>query len=627
MPHNSSNASSLGSLLNRYLKPSATKAKQQSSVFKIDKEEFLKCKNDPIYFIKNYCYIIHPKRGTIKFVLYGYQEELLKCFVAHRCNAVLKSRQLGISTLIAGLLFWHMLFHQSFVGLVMANKENTAKNVLKKTRFMIKALEKEQKAKRCKNIMPWGWSKFLKRNVKNIQMPNHSEIIAEACTAEPGRSEGVSLMIVDEAAIVEDFADKWGGLGPIITEGGNCIMCSTPRGAAGKFYDTCINATLDQDFINKFAVKPTCSSSNINGFNLTILPYQIHPERDEKWLDEECKRLGYNDRQRAEEFYAEFLASGDTLVSPTLIQALAESAVDPIAKEGPAGNMWIWEEPIANCQYVIAADVADGGEDSSASHILKCESGEVVAEYKGHINTHEFAEMLQLYGYKYNIAGICVERSGPGIAVVENLVNNYKYPKIYYTPITDTLSNVRKNQKEQDHMPITYFYNPTYETYINGKPGFITTSLTRPQILNRMLLSVQESKIKPKSIRLIDEFKTFVYDVKKQRYQAAKGNHDDLVMSFAILAYVYEVAIKEFQLNQQYVISMLGCSSAGKRCLPNNIGSHNIVQDDTTSQIGGEQMPTMLDRFKRMKANYHKAHSVFNGRGMSSVEEEFGINK
>ena len=476
MPSPHDRPRSLNALINRYLKPSFAQTKQQSSVFKIDKEEFLKCKADPAYFIRNYCYIIHPKRGTIKFDLYDYQEELLKRFMSYRCNSVLKSRQLGVSTLLAGYIFWCMLFKQSFIALVMANKENTAKNVLKKVRFMIRALEKKQKVKRCKNIMPWAWSRFLKRNVKNIQMPNHSEVIAEACTAEPGRSESIGLLIIDESGVIEDFDAKWGGLGPIITEGGSCIMTGTPRGAAGKFYDTCINATLDQQFVNKFKVKPTCSTSNINGFNLTILPYQIHPERDEKWLGEECKRLGYNDRQRGEEFYAEFLASGDTLVSPALILSLSEKAIEPIRKEGPADNIWIWEDPNNDCQYILAADVADGGEDSSAFHILKCETGDVVVEYKGHINTNECSKMLYAYALKYNIAGLCVERTGPGIAVVENLVNNYKYPKIYYTPLTDTLSNVRKNQKEQERMPVTYFYNPIYETYINGKPGFLTNS-------------------------------------------------------------------------------------------------------------------------------------------------------
>ena len=64
--------------------------------------EFLKCAQDPVYFLRKYCVIQHPQEGKIKFNLYDYQEDTIKQFVENEYNVILKARQLGISTLTAG---------------------------------------------------------------------------------------------------------------------------------------------------------------------------------------------------------------------------------------------------------------------------------------------------------------------------------------------------------------------------------------------------------------------------------------------------------------------------------------------------------------------------------------------
>ena len=57
--------------------------------------ELKKCKDDPIYFIKNYVKIVHPVHGAVPFALYDYQEDMIRDIHANRCTAVLASRQLG----------------------------------------------------------------------------------------------------------------------------------------------------------------------------------------------------------------------------------------------------------------------------------------------------------------------------------------------------------------------------------------------------------------------------------------------------------------------------------------------------------------------------------------------------
>ena len=76
----------------------------------IVKREYLKCVSDPIHFMRKYCVIQHPKLGKVKFDLYDFQEKCLNEFTTNRYNIILKSRQLGISTLSAGYSLWTMLF-------------------------------------------------------------------------------------------------------------------------------------------------------------------------------------------------------------------------------------------------------------------------------------------------------------------------------------------------------------------------------------------------------------------------------------------------------------------------------------------------------------------------------------
>ena len=83
----------------------------QKTLKEIIKEEYKKCLVDPIYFMKKYVKIQHPIRGTVNFDLYDFQEKTLTDLVDHDFNIILKSRQMGISTLTAAYSMWLMVFH------------------------------------------------------------------------------------------------------------------------------------------------------------------------------------------------------------------------------------------------------------------------------------------------------------------------------------------------------------------------------------------------------------------------------------------------------------------------------------------------------------------------------------
>jgi hypothetical protein len=160
------------------------------------KKELIKCGRNPTYFINNYVRISHPIKGLIPFNLYSFQEEVVKDFKDHRYNIILKARQLGISTTIAGYVTWLMLFHRNKNVVVMATKLNTAANLVKKVKLAMKS------------IPEWMMiAKIIIDNRNSFELNNGSQVKAISTTGDAGRSEALSLLIVDEAAFVENMEE------------------------------------------------------------------------------------------------------------------------------------------------------------------------------------------------------------------------------------------------------------------------------------------------------------------------------------------------------------------------------------------------------------------------------------
>ena len=176
-----------------------TKSKcMAKNIKQIIKEEYIKCAKDPVYFFKKYCYIQHPSRGKILFNLYDFQEDLMDAVSENRFNVILKSRQLGISTLSAGYSLWLMLFQEDKNVLVIATKQEVAKNLVTKVRFM------------HQNLPSWLRGNTEEDNKLSLRLKNGSQIKATSAAGDAGRSEALSLLVIDEAAFI-DRIDEWNG--------------------------------------------------------------------------------------------------------------------------------------------------------------------------------------------------------------------------------------------------------------------------------------------------------------------------------------------------------------------------------------------------------------------------------
>ena len=144
-------------------------------------KEYKKCAVDPIHFLMKYCQIQHPVRGKVPFHLYEFQKKSILELRDNRYNVILKARQMGISTLTAGYSLWMMLFHVDKNILVIATKQDVAKNLVTKVRVM------------HDNLPSWLKGKCLEDNRLSLRFSNGSQIKAVSSSGDAGRSEALSV--------------------------------------------------------------------------------------------------------------------------------------------------------------------------------------------------------------------------------------------------------------------------------------------------------------------------------------------------------------------------------------------------------------------------------------------------
>lgn len=178
---------------------------KQMSYQDIIKQEYIKCANSPVYFMKHYVKIQHPIRGTITFNLFAFQEETLQSFHDYKFNIILKSRQMGISTLVAAYSLWLMIFHKDKNILLVSLRQEDAKEVITKVRFA------------NENLPTWLKIKCLEDNRLSLKFANGSAIKAASTTKKSGVGQALSLLIIDEAALIEEAEELWTSAQPTLS--------------------------------------------------------------------------------------------------------------------------------------------------------------------------------------------------------------------------------------------------------------------------------------------------------------------------------------------------------------------------------------------------------------------------
>lgn len=479
----------------------------QQSLRDIIKQEYKKCAASPIYFMKRYCYIQHPQRGKILFQLYPFQEDTLDQLADHDYNIILKSRQLGISTLTAGYALWLMIFKDDTNVLVIATKQDVAKNIVTKVRVMYD------------NLPTWlkGSEKATANNKLSLELENGSKIKAVSSASDSGRSEALSLLIIDEVAFIDDnkVVPIWASSQQTLATGGKAILLSTPNGTD-----------------NFFHMMWTQAESDDGKFNCIRLPWTVHPERDLNWRAEQDELLG--PRLAAQECDCDFSTSGNTVMAIDALDWYKQTYMqEPLEKRGIDGNFWVWEPANYTTTYIVACDVARGdSSDYSTIEVFKSDTLEQVAEYKGRIGTKDFGNMAVAIATEYNDALLVIENANVGWAAIQPAIDR-NYQNLYYSHRAEEVIND----------PIRHLKRGLDLTSIDNMiAGFTTSTKIRPMMISKLELYIREHSLIIRSSRLLGELAVFIW--KNGKPQAQSGHNDDLVIATCIAMWVRDTALR-----------------------------------------------------------------------------------
>lgn len=246
-------------------------SKSDVNIRDIIKEEYKRCLIDPIYFMRKYVKIQHPIKGTLNFDLYPFQEDTLKDLVKNDFNIILKSRQMGITTLTSAYTLWMMIFHNDKNILCISIKQETSKEIVTRVRFA------------NNNLPSWLKVPAIEDNRLSLRLKNGSQVKATSSSGDAGRSSALSLLIVDECAFIENIEPIWLSAQSTLSTGGKAILLScvtkdtflfTSNGIK-QIKDFIPNENVGDYEIDEYSIlgKDKCRSGNLfkcNGYVDTI---------------------------------------------------------------------------------------------------------------------------------------------------------------------------------------------------------------------------------------------------------------------------------------------------------------------------------------------------------------------
>lgn len=307
-----------------------------------------------------------------------------------------------------------------------------------------------------------------------IEFDNGSFIESIPTSSEAGRSESLSLLVIDEAAVVRWAAQIWAAAFPTLSTGGAAIVNSTPYGVGNFYHSTWVDAIAGG-----------------NPFNPIRLYWQMHPERDINWYNQMSSALGA--KRTAQEIDGDFLSSGNTVFDLADIKAIEDCLSDyPVIKRRFNGQYRQFCEPEDDKEYFIGADVSTGRATDYSSFTCMDKQGEEQCIYKGRMAVGTYAKLLGDTGMLFNQALIAPESNDVGLAVTSKLQDE-GYPNLYY--YQKMLKKKGKSRPEMDK-----------------SPGWLTTTKNRSVIIENLEEDIRNDNVIIKDPFFVQEAYTFIYD-------------------------------------------------------------------------------------------------------------------
>ena len=454
-------------------------------------DEWIKCKNDPIYFAMNYIKIISLDEGLVPFEMYDFQKKILSDFHETRFNIAKLPRQTGKSTTVVAYLLYYAIFYDSVNIGILANKASTARELLGRLQLAYE------------NLPKWMQHGVLVWNKGNVELENGSKILAASTSASAVRGMSFNILFLDEFAFVPNHVAEqfFASVYPTITSGKSTkvIIISTPNGM-NHFYKMWEDARRGK-----------------NDYTTNEVHWSQVPGRDAKWKEETIKNT--SPRQFAQEFECDFLGSADTLISPSKLQTIPFA--DPIKSNA---GLDIYERVEKDHEYIITVDVARGiGGDYSAFLVFDITTMpyKIVAKYRNNeIKPILFPSVIFQICKEYNNPYVLVEVNDIGDSIAATLNYDLEYPNVLMCAMRGRAGQV------------------VGQGFSGSKTQLgVKMSVTVKKIgCSNLKAIIEEDKLIFNDFQIFQELTTFVQ--KKQAWEADEGYHDDLVMCMVLFAWL-----------------------------------------------------------------------------------------
>ncbi|AMO42904.1 terminase large subunit [Cyanophage S-RIM50] len=454
-------------------------------------QEYLKCSEDPVYFVTHYIKIVSLDEGVIPFKMYNFQVDMVKSFHDNRFNIAKLPRQSGKSTVVTAYLLWYVLFNQNVNVAILANKAATAREMLGRLQLSYE------------NLPKWLQQGILQWNRGSLELENGSKILAASTSASAVRGMSFNVIFLDEFAFVPNhIADQFfSSVYPTVSSGKSTkvIIISTPHGM-NMFYKLWHDAEKGKN---------------------EYIPTEVHwsqvPGRDAAWKEQTIKNT--SEAQFKVEFECEFLGSVDTLINPSKLRTMPY--VDPIKQ---SKGLALYENAIPEHNYIITVDVARGtSNDYSAFMVMDTTTlpYKVVARYRNNeIKPIVFPNIIVDVAKNYNNAYILCEVNDIGGQVADIIQFDLEYENLL-------MAAMRGRAGQQ------------LGQGFSGKKtqlGVKMSSAVKQVGCSNLKALIEEDKLVIPDYDTIAELTTFI--VKGQSFAAEDGCNDDLAMCLVIFGWM-----------------------------------------------------------------------------------------
>jgi len=454
-------------------------------------EEFIKCKDDPVYFAQNYVKIVTLDKGLQSFKTYDFQEKLINNFHKYRFNICKMPRQTGKSTTVVSFLLHYAVFNDNVNIGILANKAATARELLDRLQTAYE------------NLPKWMQQGIISWNKGSLELENGSKILAASTSASAVRGMSFNILFLDEFAFVPNhIADSFfASVYPTITSGKSTkvIIVSTPHG------------------MNHFYRMWHDAEKGKNEYVPTDVHWSEVPGRDEEWKKQTIANT--SDQQFKVEFECEFLGSVDTLIAPSKLRNFVYDS--PLKRNA---GLDIYENPIEEHDYVITVDVARGvSEDYSAFVVIDITQfpHRLVAKYRNNeIKPMLFPNIIYEVARNYNGAYILCEVNDIGDQVASLLHYDLEYQNVLMCSMRGRAGQI-----------VGQGFSGK-KTQLGVK---MSKTVKKVGALNLKTI-IEEDKLIFNDYDVISELTTFIS--KNNSFEAEDGCNDDLAMCLVIYAWL-----------------------------------------------------------------------------------------